>query len=167
MSHLLEARRWVRLAIVNAHGDLLLFRSREEHQSERWHAPGGLLFPEEDYPAAARRVLEETTCLGCPLGPLLREREGGDVDALDDADRWVERYFLVRCPEAMALKTDHEETFQAEDPPWRWWPIAEMFKQDGEHFQPHWLPELLASVLTSEPPRPEVLPASVQATDNH
>ncbi|RUR53087.1 NUDIX domain-containing protein [Vreelandella populi] len=164
MSHLLEARRWVRLAIVNAQGELLLFCPQDEQQSKRWFAPGGLLIPEEDYPAAARRILEETTRLDCPLGPLLRECEGREEDidseASDAVDRWCERYFLVRCPNAMDIEVG-SDAFQSAGAAYRWWPMAEMFEEASDTFEPAWLPELLASVLTSEPPLPSGLPASV------
>ncbi|RUR34315.1 NUDIX domain-containing protein [Vreelandella nanhaiensis] len=165
MSHLLETRRWVRLAIVNAKGELLLFRSQNEQQPKRWYAPGGLLIPEEDYPGAARRVLEETTHLACPLGPLLREREGLDeeIDSEEPetAGRWCERYFLVRCPKTMDIEDDSNKAFQAAGATCRWWPMTEMFEESSDIFEPTWLPELLASVLTSEPPLPSDLPASV------
>ena len=172
MTQLQETRRWVRLVIVNAEGELLLFADREESQVQRWSVAGDVLLPEEDYPAAAMRILEQKTGLCCPLGPLLREHEGSDRSPTDSTldvatTHWFERYFLVRCPDAVDITIDEEPGEQAEEsqgddhPAYRWWSLADLYKDTDNAFTPSWLPELLASVLVSEPPLPSSLSASV------
>ncbi|MGP9798249.1 NUDIX domain-containing protein [Halomonas sp. 86] len=150
MNQPLEARRWVRLVIVNAEGKLLLLADHE-HQAQQWGTVGGSVLPEEDYPAAAMRVLEANTGLECPLGPLLREYESSHSVQGEGAERECERYFLVRCPDTHDTMKPTIEVSQNSQPAYRWWTLAEMNGGADDVFKPSWLPALLASVLVSEP----------------
>ncbi|WP_404376971.1 NUDIX domain-containing protein [Vreelandella aquamarina] len=150
-----KTHRQVRLLVVDPQGHLLLKR---DASLTPWKTLGGELLNDEDYPAAAIRLLHEEAGLSCPLGPLLRQRElieatGHPVE---------ERFFLVRCPE-------HHDSEQgslqgellltattAAVPLYQWWPLAEMQRTEAAQFSPSWLPELMASVLFSE----TMMPAS-------
>ncbi|MGP8291300.1 NUDIX domain-containing protein [Vreelandella zhanjiangensis] len=171
MTQFQETRRWVRLVIVNAEGELLLFADHEKPQVPRWSVAGDALLPDEDYPAAAMRILEQKTGLRCPLGPLLREHEGSDrspTDSTPDVSttQWFERYFLVRCPDVVDIVISSEleepaEESQGHPLEYRWWSLADLYNATDNAFTPSWLPELLASVLVSEPPLSPSLSASV------
>lgn len=145
-------RRLVRLLAVDPEGRLLLKRYDSPTHSAQWLPLGGELLSNEDYPAAAMRLLHEEAELSCPLGPLLRQR-----DLTEQSDYSVEeRFFLVRCP---SVQDSDQKSTQGEllltaasgaEPLYQWWPLAEMQCTDSEEFSPSWLPELLASVLFSE-----------------
>ncbi len=142
----LPVRRSARLAIVDDHGRMLLFRYHDEHRAAFWATPGGRLEDGEDYHDAAARELVEETGFAARVGPVVRERESVYAVARDAPARWIERYFLVRCPQAPPVRggwTDEERaTIRAH----RWWSVAEM-RASGETFLPAWLPDLLAEVL--------------------
>ena len=83
-------RRLVRLLAVDPEGRLLLKRYDSPTHSAQWLPLGGELLSDEDYPAAAMRLLHEEAELSCPLGPLLRQR-----DLTEQSDYSVEERFFI------------------------------------------------------------------------
>lgn len=144
-----QLARQVQLLVVDPQGRLLL--KRDETLSHLTLL-GGELAHDEDYPAAAIRLLFAEVGLTCPLGPLLRQREPIDVAGQPGE----ERFFLVRCPDVQhdAQACAQTELLLADScgttPCYEWWSLAEMQKADDDAFSPSWLPELLASALFSE-----------------
>lgn len=152
MNQQIKTRRSARLMVVDPQGRLLLFRYHDEHQAPFWATVGGEVLEGEDYPSTAIRELKEETGLTCPIGPLLRERDDIYAVARSTHARWLERYFLVRCPPTEDISNTHwsdEEysTIQA----WHWWTLEEMREADPALFKPNWLTELLDDILQSEP----------------
>lgn len=142
-----QPHRQVQLLVVDPTGCLLLKR---DESLAHWRTLGCVLINDEDYPAAAIRLLHEEAGLSCPLGPLLRQRTLAEVSGPPGE----ERFFLVRCPQVQdndqqSVQGEHSPTASAASQ-YQWWPLADMQRADTTEFSPSWLPELLASVLFSE-----------------
>lgn len=146
----LEIRRSARLFIVDGNGRLLLFQYHDEHQSPFWATAGGELKSDESYLEAARRELREETGLDVAIGGMLKERDAVYPVARSTPARWLEKYFLVRCP-AQSVVHDHGWTDEEKCTiqTWKWWRLDEMRGQPDSVFKPEWLPALLESVLAS------------------
>jgi 8-oxo-dGTP diphosphatase len=142
----LPIHRSARLVIVSPGGRLLLFRYHDEHRAPFWSTVGGRLLEGERWEDAAARELREETGFPAAIGPLLREREDVYAVARGEPARWVERYFLVRSPEADPSRDGWTGEERATIRAHRWWSLAEMRAAD-ETFLPAWLPELLAHTL--------------------
>ena len=144
-----QAARQVQLLVVDPKGHLLLKR---DESLDHWTPLGSALAHDEDYPAAAIRLLYADVGLVCPLGPLLRQRRQTD----SAGQPFEERFFLVRCPDTQP--TPHRSLQGTRllahgggtAPRFAWWSLAQMQSAEKETFSPSWLPELLASVLFSE-----------------
>ncbi|MCC4289041.1 NUDIX domain-containing protein, partial [Vreelandella aquamarina] len=91
-----QAARQVQLLVVDTQGRLLLKR---EASPPHWTLLGSALAHDEDYPAAAIRLLFEEAGLTCPLGPLLRQR----AHTAKAGQTGEERFFLVRCPDTPSV----------------------------------------------------------------
>ncbi|WP_415832926.1 NUDIX hydrolase [Kerstersia similis] len=143
----MSLRRSARLIIVDEDGRLLLFQYHDEHQAPFWATAGGELLPGESYLDAARRELEEETGLALEIGRLLKTRDAVYAVARSSPARWLEQYFLVRCPAPAAIRRDgwteeEQSTIQA----WKWWRLEDMQAQSPDIFKPDWLADLLESI---------------------
>ena len=144
-----QAARQVQLLVVDTQGRLLLKR---EASPPHWTLLGSALAHDEDYPAAAIRLLFEEAGLTCPLGPLLRQR----AHTAKAGQTGEERFFLVRCPDTQLDTHDNAQgRLMLDDsrdatPCYAWWPLSEIQSSESDTFAPSWLPELLASVRFSE-----------------
>ena len=144
----METRKSARLILVDAAARLLLFRYADEHRPPFWATAGGELQGAESYRDAARRELREETGLDLPIGSELRRRESVYAVARSTPARWLERYYLIRCPHGVAIRTagwtdEEQATIQT----WRWWSLQAMRRESMGTFAPSWLPDLLAAVL--------------------
>ena len=142
-------QRSARLFIVSPAGRLLLFRYHDKHRAPFWATAGGRVIDgEDDFDTAARELREETG-FGAEIGPVLRERDEVYAVAHGEPARWMERYFLVRCPEADPARDGWTDEERATIRAHRWWSLEEMRAAD-EPFLPAWLPDLLAEVLARD-----------------
>ncbi|WP_447555490.1 NUDIX domain-containing protein [Vreelandella sp. EE22] len=137
-------RQWAQLVVINTDQQLLLIHHPDE-ASPCWSTAGGELHPEESFPEAALRTLEEAAGLKGPLGPLLHECQ--EVAGKLAPTAWLERYFLVRYAQAVESGSRKSEEGALH---YKWWSLEEMQAASREQFKPAWLPELLERVLTSE-----------------
>src|SRR5690606_32197803 len=94
----MEVRKSSRLFIVDSEGRLLLFLYQDEHQAPFWATAGGELKSGESYTDAAARELYEETGLTLKIGNLLKERDEVYAVARSTPARWLEKYYLVKCP---------------------------------------------------------------------
>ncbi|GJL65178.1 MAG: hypothetical protein NPIRA05_01490 [Nitrospirales bacterium] len=144
----MQTRKSARLIIVDSTARLLLFRYHDEHQAAFWATPGGELKTGESYRDAASRELYEETGLEAEIGPLLKERDEVYAVARSGPDRWLEKYYLVSCPEhaeVFAAKWTEEEQSTIQE--WKWWGVDELLGSNPSSFKPEWLPRLLESVI--------------------
>lgn len=144
----METRKSSRLVIVNEKGHLLLFLYHDEHQGPFWATAGGELKEGETYIDAAKRELYEETGLELEIGDLLTERDEIYPVARSAPARWLEKYYLVLCPdnkEVYAAEWTEEE--QSTIQKWQWWSLDEMLNSSSHSFKPEWLPQLLSAVL--------------------
>ena len=150
MSKDMDIRKSSRLIIVDKKGRLLLFLYQDEHQGPFWATAGGELKEGESYLEAAKRELYEETGLRLKIDVLLKERDEIYPVARSSPARWLEKYYLVSCPENSEIYaaqwTDEEKSTIQE---WKWWSFDEMVEEGGDSFKPNWLADLLHSVIES------------------
>jgi 8-oxo-dGTP pyrophosphatase MutT (NUDIX family) len=98
---------------------------------------------------AAERELAEETGLRLAVGPVLRERDEVYAVARSGPARWLERYFLVPCPNefdpSVAGWSEEERSTIRQH---KWWHLDEMKASDDHQFRPPWLAHLLSDVMT-------------------
>lgn len=145
----MEVRKSSKLFIVDSEGRLLLFLYKDEHQAPFWATAGGELKSGESYTDAAARELYEETGLTLKIGHLLKERDEVYAVARSTPARWLEKYYLVKCPpnsNIFAAEWTDEEKFTIQK--WKWWSLKEMQNENSTIFKPEWIPELLSAVLS-------------------
>ena len=133
---------------------MLLFRTElpGRENFRLWITPGGGLEPDETHEQAALRELREETGLSDPvLGPCVWTRR----HVFWWVDEWieqVERYYLLRAPEAVVKPPSLEELKKEFLQEYRWWTIEEMMAADTEAFAPRRLPGLLRPLVEGRVP---------------
>lgn len=146
-------RQVVRVVLQDAHGDVLLFRTREFTMPELgqwWELPGGGIDAGESYAEAAVRELREETGLVVAaedVGPPTWRRTA----TFRHRGRRLlqhEVVVLVRHPApAPALETSGRFDYEIEDYfDHRWWSVRDLVSSN-ERFYPGRLPEFLPALL--------------------
>ena len=134
MSEPLFVRRAARVILLDPDDRVLLMRYDDGPPNGRhWTTPGGGLDAGEDYPAAARRELEEETGWGDVqlLGEVLRR--SFEMTYGGRTVRQVERQYLARTDQACRAIRGVEAMHAADGiAAWRWWTLAELEATDEE-----------------------------------
>jgi ADP-ribose pyrophosphatase YjhB (NUDIX family) len=127
-------RRAARVILLDPDDRVLLMRYDDGPRGgSHWSTPGGGLDPGEDYPAAARRELEEET--GWSDVQLVGEvlRHSFDMEYGGRMVRQVERLYLARTGQARRAIRGVEAMHAADRiAAWRWWTLAELEATDEE-----------------------------------
>jgi ADP-ribose pyrophosphatase YjhB (NUDIX family) len=130
----LRVRRAARVILLDPDDRVLLMRYDDGPRGgSHWSTPGGGLDPGEDYPAAARRELEEET--GWSDVQLVGEvlRHSFDMEYGGRMVRQVERLYLARTGQARRAIRGVEAMHAADRiAAWRWWTLAELEATDEE-----------------------------------
>lgn len=146
-------RTAVRLAVLDAEGNLLLFHTRDPGNpglGTWWELPGGGIEPGETYlDAAVRELREETGIIAARSGvgpPAWRRR--ASFRYRQERRLQDEVIATVRLPaqrpgidESQRLDYEKEDYFG-----YRWWPVPEVLSS-RERFYPGKLPALLGAFL--------------------
>ena len=142
-----------RILLLDEHDRLLLWRAPAVDAPFIWFTTGGALEPGETYEKAALRELwEETGLTSTQLGPwvwsrrhLFRDVALGWIDS-------IERYYVLRVPNAHVDISGHTQLEREWVKEHRWWSLDEIQAATTETFVPRRLGELLPPVIAGQIP---------------
>ena len=141
-----RVRRAARILLLNAAGELLLFRFTPDDRAPFWCAPGGEAEEGESYEEAATRELWEETGIRADCGPEVARVISDFTTLHGEPVTGDDRYFLLRADSPVIDMSGHTETEQAFMREYRWFAHKEIADWP-EVIYPADLTDMLARVL--------------------
>jgi 8-oxo-dGTP pyrophosphatase MutT (NUDIX family) len=149
-----DRRSAVRLVVLDEHGQVLLFHTRQPHHPDLglwWELPGGGIDPGESYvDTAVRELREETGLTALRVGPPTWTRTA--TFKLRDSRRIQDEVVVIVPVAGVAPAIDVTRQLDYERDAYlsaRWWPREELLATK-ERCYPGRLPELLPALLAGD-----------------
>jgi 8-oxo-dGTP pyrophosphatase MutT (NUDIX family) len=149
-----DRRSAVRLVVLDEHGQVLLFHTRQPHHPDLglwWELPGGGIDPGESYvDTAVRELREETGLTALRVGPPTWTRTA--TFKLRDSRRIQDEVVVIVPVTGVAPAIDVTRQLDYERDAYlsaRWWPREELLATK-ERCYPGRLPELLPALLAGD-----------------